>query len=188
MIKAADIKKGDIVEVNGTPHIVEELTVQTPSARGGATLYKFRFRDLRTRQKTDGTNRGDDPYRECDFERRPCQFLYREPGGCTFMDLEDYSQFTLSDRDLAEQMPFLPDGLEGIQSLVSDGRVLGIELPAVIELDIVETEPAIRGATATGRTKSARLSTGHSVKVPEYMATGDRVRVDTRNGQFVSRA
>lgn len=188
MIKACDLKRGGIVKLDGTPHIVEDLQIQTPSARGGATLYKIRFRNVRTRQKTDLSLKGDDPLQDADLERREVQYLFVDAAGYTFMDLGDYSQFTLDPAQVEMEKPFLTDGLEGIQALMSEGRVIGIQLPAVVELEITETDPAIRGATASARNKPARLSTGHMIKVPEYMQNGEIVRVDTRTGEFLSRA
>lgn len=188
MIRACDLKRGSIVQIDGIPHIAEEMQVQTPSARGGATLYKVRFRNLQSRQKLDRAFKGDDALDETDFERREVQFLYADSNGCTFMDMEDYSQFSIPEEALAEERAFLTEGLEEIKALVSNGRILGIELPPTVEMEIVETGPSMKGASATARTKPATLSTGHMIKVPEYMASGEIVKIDTRTGAFLSRA
>ncbi|MBN1670746.1 MAG: elongation factor P-like protein YeiP [Kiritimatiellae bacterium] len=188
MIRASELRKGQVVKVGGAPHFVEEIQVQTPSARGGSTLYKIRFRNVRTRQKSDQTYKGDVAIEEVDFERREAQFLYKDPSGYTFMDLTDYSQFTLTADDLADQTEYLSDGLEGLLALLSDGRVLGVELPPTVELAITETGPSMKGASATARTKPATLATGLVVQVPEYLETGTVIRVDTRTGEFLSRA
>lgn len=188
MIKACDLKKSAVAKLEGNPCIVENIQVQTPSARGAATLYKVRFRNVATRQKIDRVFRGDDTIEETDFERREIQFLYKDSSGYNFMDLEDYSQFSLSEDELSDEVGFLTEGLEGIKSLNSDGKVLGIELPPVVELEITETGPSMRSASATARTKPATLLTGHVVQVPEYMETGEIVKVDTRSGDFISRA
>jgi len=188
MIRACDFKKGDVVQIGNDPHIIESIVVQTPAARGTATLYKVRFRNVQTKKKVDQAFRGDDVLKEADFERREIQFLYKDASGCTFMDLSDYTQFTLVEDDLENELPYLTDGLEGVFSLVSGERVLGIELPAVIEMKIVETDPALRGASVTSRNKPAKMSTGLTVLVPEYLSNGEKIRVDTRSGLFVSRA
>jgi len=188
MIKACDIKRTSIVKIDGAPCMVDNIQVQSPSARGSATLYKVRFRNISTKQKIDKVFKGDDVLQEADFERRDVQYAYSDGTGYTFMDMEDYSQFDLNDDDLGEQVNFLSEGLEGIQALVSDGKVLGIELPPVVELQIVETGPSMRSASATARTKPAKLTTGHVVQVPEYMENGEVVKVDTRTGDFISRA
>ncbi|MDD4873269.1 MAG: elongation factor P [Kiritimatiellae bacterium] len=188
MIRACDFKKGDIVQIGEDPHIVENIIVQTPAARGTATLYKVRFRNVQTKKKVDQTFRGDDVLKEADFERREVQYLYGDVTGCTFMDLTDYTQFTLIREDLENELPYLSDGMEGIFSLVSGDRILGIELPPVVEMKVVETDPALKGASATSRNKPAKTSTGLVVLVPEYLSVGERIRVDTRTGLFVSRA
>lgn len=188
MIKACDFSKGDVVLINGDPHIVESIVVQTPAARGTATLYKVRFRNVQTKKKVDQAFRGDDVLKEADFEKKEIQFLYKDASGCTFMDLTDYTQFTLIEEDLANELPYLTDGMEGLFSLVSGERVLGIELPPVVEMKVVETDPALKGASVTSRNKPAKMSTGLTVLVPEYLSVGEKIRVDTRTGLFVSRA
>jgi elongation factor P len=188
MIRACDLKRGSIVSIGNAPHVVEDIVVQTPSARGGATLYKVRFRNVRTKSKVDNVYRGDDALQEASFERREVQYLYRDTAGLTFMDLSDYSQFTLPDEELGDEESYLVDGMENIFALISEGRVLGIELPPVVELTVTETGPAIKGASATARTKPATLETGLVVKVPEYLEKGECVRVDTRTGEYLSRA
>ncbi|OGV60123.1 MAG: elongation factor P-like protein YeiP [Lentisphaerae bacterium RIFOXYA12_FULL_48_11] len=188
MIRACDFKKGDVVLIGEDPHIIESIVVQTPAARGTSTLYKVRFRNVQTKRKVDEAFRGDDVLKEADFERREIQYLYKDASGCTFMDLTDYSQFTLIEEDLENELPYLTDGLEGIFSLVSGERVLGIELPPVVEMKVIETDPALKGASATSRNKPAKMATGLVVLVPEYLSVGEKIRVDTRTGLFVSRA
>ena len=188
MIKACEVKRGDIVRISSAPHVAESIQVQTPSARGRETLYKIRFRNIHTKQKVDQVLRGDDIFQEADFERQEVQYLFHDPSGHTFMNLSDFSQFTLSDEELAGEAPYLTDGMEGIKALVSDGQVIGIELPPVVELQIARTDPSLRGASVTGRNKPATLSTGLVVQVPEYMSSGEIIRVDTRTGTFISRA
>ena len=187
MIKACDLTKNSVVEINGDPHVVEQLRVQTPSARGAATLYKIRFRNVRTRAKLDQTFKGDDPVKETDFDTRTVSFSYREGDRFTFMDLDDYSQFELMADEIADAVPYLVDGMEGIKALMQEGRVLCIQLPDAVELTIAECAPSMRGASVTARTKAAQLETGLELQVPEYMEQGERVRVDTRTGEFVQR-
>lgn len=188
MFSTSDLKKGDVVKIDGDPHIVETIKVQTPSARGAVTIYKIRFRNLKTRRKIDQSLHGDDMFEEADFERRPVQFLFGDAAGITFMDLQDYSQFALTKEELEEEWPYLTEGVEGLISISSEGRVLGLEIPTFINLEIVETRPSVKGGSVTARTKPATLSTGLVVQVPEYMAAGEIIRVDTRTGEYVSKA
>jgi len=186
-MKACDLKKSSVVEINGDPHVVVQLRTQSPSARGASTLYKVRFRNVRTRAKLDQTFKGDDAIKETDFDTRVVSFSFREGDRFTFMDLEDYSQFELMADELEDVIPFLVDELEGIKALTQEGKVLCLQLPDAVDLEITECAPSMRGASATARTKAATLETGHVVQVPEYMEKGERVRVDTRTGDFMQR-
>jgi len=188
MFRASDLKKGDVIKIEGDAHIVETIKVQSPSARGAVTLYKIRFRNLKSKRKIDQALRGDDILAEADFERRPVQFLFGDASSITFMDLQDYSQFTLTKDEIEEEWPYLSDGIEGLISISSEGRVLGLEIPTFISLAIVETQPSVKGGSVTARTKPATLSTGLVVQVPEYMSTGEIIRVDTRTGEYMSKA
>jgi elongation factor P len=187
MIKAGDLTKSSIVEINGDPHVVEQLRTQSPSARGASTLYKVRFRNVRTRAKLDQTYKGDDPLKPSDFETRLVSFSFREGNRFTFMDLEDYSQIELMEDEIEDAVPYLVDGMEGIKALMQGSKVLCIQVPDSVELQISECAPSMRGASVTARTKAATLETGLTIQVPEYMEQGERVRVDTRTGEFVQR-
>ena len=188
MFRASDLKKGDVVKVDGDPHIVETIKVQTPSARGTVTLYKIRFRNLKTKRKTDQSLRGDEVLAEADFERRPVQWLFGDASSVTFMDLQDYSQFALAKDEIGDEWPYLTEGVEGLVAIVSEGRVLGLEIPTFVNLEIAETQPSVKGGSVTSRTKPATLSSGLVVQVPEYMAAGEMIRIDTRTGEYVSKA
>jgi elongation factor P len=188
MAKAGDLKRGMVVEINGVPHVVKNVDVKSPSSRGASTLYKIRFNNVQTGQKHDESLKGDDFLKDVDLVRAKVQFSYIDGENYIFMNTEDYSQYTLSKDDLEDQIDFLSEGLEGIIALLVDDEVLGIDLPSVVILEILETPPAIKGATASGRTKTARLSTGAEIQVPEYLETGEMIKVNTETGKFMSRA
>jgi len=188
MPKACDVKRGDIVSINGAPHIIEQIDISTPTARGGNSLYRMRFRNLATKHKLDATHKGDDALETCHFERRAIQFSYKQGDNLVFMDDEDYSEISFRADDIEYERGFLHEELEGLQALVSDGRILGLELPPVSILQIEQCDPSIRGASATARTKPATLSTGLVVQVPEYLASGEMIRVDTKTAKFLGRA
>jgi elongation factor P len=188
MPKACDLKRGSVVAIDGAPHTLEELKISSPSARGSSSLYHLRFRNLSTKSKRDQTCKGDEMFTECHFERRAVQFSYSQADVYTFMDLEDYSEITFNAEDIEEELKYINDDLEGINALVGDGKVLGLELPPVAELKVIECDPSIRGASATARTKPATLSTGLIIQVPEYLSSDEVVRVDTKTGGFLGRA
>jgi elongation factor P len=177
-----------VVEIDGAPHMIEQIQVQTPSARGAATLYKIKARNLKTKVRLEKSYRGTDGLNESSFERRPVQYLYRDGDEFHFMDAADFSQFSFSADDLRDQVPFMTENMEGIQALVVDDEVIAIELPDTVELAIIESAPGVRGNSATGRTKPATLATGHIVQVPEHLDQGEIVRVDTRTGEYLGRA
>ena len=188
MVPAKDFKRRMVVEIDEAPHMIEHIQVQTPSARGAATLYKIKARNLKTRVRVEKSYRGTDALPESSFERRPIQYLYRDPDALHFMDTTDYNQFTLSVEELSDQIPFMTENMADVEALVVDDEVIAIELPDTVELPITETAPGVRGNSATGRTKPATLSTGFVIQVPEHLDPGVVVRVDTRTGEYLGRA
>lgn len=188
MPKASELKKGQIVQINNQPYIVSQIDVKSPSSRSGTTLYKVRFNHVQTKQKLDQSLTGDDFFAPIDFQKRAVQFLFQDADGYTFMDSEDYSQFTLSPDAIEEQIPYLYDGIQGLYGLVVEGNLVGVELPAVVEMPIAETPPAIKGSSASARSKTARFASGLELQIPEYLATGEVVRINTETGKFMSRA
>lgn len=188
MVPAKDFKRRMVVEIDGAPHMIEQIAVQTPSARGAATLYKIKARNLKTKARVEKSYRGTDALNESSFERRPVQYLYRDPDVFHFMDAADYNQFTLPADDLKDLSPYMTENMEGVEALVVDDEVIAIEIPDVVELPIVETAPGVRGNSATGRTKPATLSTGCVIQVPEHLDENVTVRVDTRTGEYLGRA
>ncbi len=188
MVPAKDFKKRMVVEIDGAPHMIEHINVQTPSARGAATLYKIKARNLKTKNRVEKAYRGTDVLAESSFERRPVQFLYRDPEAFHFMDAADFNQFSFPADELAELAPFMTENMEGVDALVVNDEVIAVELPDTVELPIVDSAPGVRGNSATGRTKPATLSTGHVIQVPEHLDPGVTVRVDTRTGEYLGRA
>jgi elongation factor P len=188
MPKASDLKTGSVVEIDGGVYIARQIDKRNPSARGASTLYKVRFFNVRTGQKLEQTLKGDDFLKDGDLTKTSVQFSYREGDMITFMDTGDYSQYTLDADVLEEQMGYITEDLEGMIALLVDGEIVGIEIPQNVTLEIVETAPGIKGASATARTKPATLSTGIEIQVPEYLETGERIKVSTTNAKFLSRA
>ncbi len=188
MPKASELKRGMVVEINGMPHSVKTLEAKSPTSRGASTLYKVRFTNLQTGQKLDDSFKGDDLLKEADCQRKAVQYSYNDGERYVFMDMEDYSQYEINNEDLADEAGYLTEGLGDIIALISEEQILGIELPQTVTLTITETAPGIKGATATGRTKPATLSTGIEVQVPEYLEAGEEIKVHTGTGKFISRA
>lgn len=185
---AKDIKNGMVVNYQDAPCMIETISVQSPSARGAATIYKYRARNLVTKQKTDIVLRGGESLEAADFLRRPVKLMYADQTHMHFLDTDDYNQYALPLDELATERGYLTEELEGVQALIYNDECVGLQLPTAVALKVVECDPGVRGNSATSRTKPAKLETGLSVQVPEYLSQGEVVKVDTRTGQFVSRA
>ena len=127
-------------------------------------------------------------FKEADYVRAKAQFSYIDGDNYVFMNAEDYNPIHLIQRRLGGQIGYLTDGLEGIVALLVDDEVIAIELPSSVVMEIVETSPAIKGATASARTKTAKLTTGIEIQVPEYLEMGEMVKVNTETGKFMSKA
>ena len=188
-MNAKEIKRGEVVVYNGAPCIIEGINVQSPSARGSATLYKFRARNLVTKQKVDITLKGTESLDPADFQRRDVKYLYSDADECIFMDNLDYNQYNVKKPDIAEEMQYITESLEeGIRALIYNDECVGIEVPTAVSLKVTKCDPAARGNSATSRSKPATLETGLEIQVPEYLEEGEIVRIDTRTGEFLGRA
>lgn len=188
MPKASELKRGMYVEIDGMPHVVKQVEAKSPSSRGASTLYKIRFNNLKSKQKLDESYKSDDMLKEADFTRIDIQYSYKDGDNYIFMNMEDYSQYELYGNDIEDCIGYLTEGLEGMSALVMDGECIGVELPATIAMKVVDTAPAIKGATASSITKPATLATGKIIQVPEYLEVGEIVKINTETGKFMSRA
>ena len=187
-MKANELKRGLLILEDGQNIKIKQVQVQTSSSRSGNTLYKVRGQDVVTRQKFEKSYKGDDIVTPVEIARRQIQLLFRDNDGCTFMDIESYEQYTVAEDSIEDELLYLREGIEGVQALIADGVLLGLELPTTVELEITECAPSMKAASSSARTKPARLSTGLIVQVPEYLAAGEVIKVNTETGAFMSRA
>ena len=191
MLSTADFKKGLRVEVDNAPWTIVNMSTQSPSARGASTLVKVRLKNVLTGQVSDRTFKAGDKVAEPDLEFRDAQYLYSMPDGSEtiyhFMDMASYEQFELRDDDLSGQAQWLTENLE-IRAVIYNERVVGIELPQFVELEVDSVEPGSRGDTASGSVTTAAYTTsGVRVQVPLFVKVGDFIKVDTTNGNFKER-
>jgi len=187
MLTTSDFKRGLVIKLDGAPCLILDVTFQSPSARGANTMVKTRYRNLLTSQVLDRTFRSGDKVDEADFERHKGQFLYADGDRGVFMDLETYEQFELEADAFSPIAPFMLDGTEVVLGLFQE-RLVSVDPPNTVELTITDTPPIIKHATATAQTKEALLETGHRLQVPPYLEVGEKIKVDTRDGRFISRA
>jgi len=185
---AKDLKPGGIVLYNDAPHAVVSVHVQSPSARGGATLYKFRARNLVTKQKADFACKGTDNLDEADFQKREVTLMYSDGELVHFLDAQDYNQFSIPVADVESEMHYVTESLTGMLALIYNDECVGLQLPATVQLQITECDPGVKGNSATSRNKPAKLETGFTIQVPEYLKQDEVVKVDTRTGDFLGRA
>ncbi|AGB10262.1 elongation factor P-like protein YeiP [Vibrio parahaemolyticus] len=188
MPKASEIKKGFAIESNGKTLLVKDIEVTTPGGRGGAKIYKMRCTDLTTGARVDERYKSDDVVETVEMNKRAVVYSYADGDEHIFMDNEDYSQYTFKHNEVEDDMLFINEDTQGIHIILVDGSAVGLELPSSVELVIEETDPSIKGASASARTKPARFASGLVVQVPEYIATGDRVVINTAERKYMSRA
>ncbi|CAH8192070.1 elongation factor P-like protein YeiP [Vibrio sp. SA48] len=188
MPKANELKKGFAIVSGGKTLLIKDIEVTTPGGRGGSKIYKLRCTDLNTGARVDERLKADDFVDTVDMNRRAVSFSYVDGDEYIFMDNEDYTQFTFKKDEIADELLFITEEIQGMFVVVVDGSAVALDVPSSVELVIEETDPSIKGASASARTKPARLSTGLVVQVPEYVATGDRIIVNTAERKYMSRA
>lgn len=189
MAKANEVKRGDAISYNGKLLLVKDIEVQSPSARGASTLYKMRFSDVKTGLKVEERFKGDDILDTIELSRRPVTFSYIDGDEYVFMDDEDFTPYSFKQDQIEDELLFIPEGgIPGIQVLTVDGQIIALELPQTVELQIIETNPGIKGASASARTKPAKLTTGLTVQVPEYINNGEKIKIHVVECRFMSRA
>ncbi|MBD7986951.1 elongation factor P-like protein YeiP [Luteimonas sp. Sa2BVA3] len=187
-MKAYDVKKGNVVEHNGTVYQVRDIERSSPQGRGGNVRFRFTMYSVPGGNKTDASFDGDDELKEVELLRRQASYSYRDGEAFVFMDDEDYTPYTLDADVVGESAGYITDGLTGCYVQVIDELPVAVQLPQTVALEVVETPPELKGGTATKRPKPARLSTGIEIQVPEYIVNGERVLVNTTSGEFSGRA
>ena len=187
-MKASDIKRGNAIEHAGKTWQVREVEKSAPTARGGNTTYRLALYGIPGGHRLDLTLRADDELREVELTRRQANYSYVDTDGYVFMDAEDYTQYVLGRDALGDAVGYIVDGLEGCYVQLIDDQPVGLQLPPSVALRVVETARELRGATATKRSKPARLETGIEIQVPDYIVTDEQVLVSTLTGEFAGRA
>ncbi len=185
MISVNDFKTGTTIEMEGQAFQVVEFQHVKPGK--GAAFVRAKLRNVKTGSSIEKTFRAGEKVARAHLDKREMQFLYKDTEGYNFMDNESYDQISINQETLGDGSKWLLENMV-IEVLLFQGNIIGIELPNFVELKVVETEPGVKGDTATGATKLAKLETGVSVHVPLFISEGDRLRIDTRTGQYMERA
>jgi elongation factor P len=184
MYTCSDLKKGLKLMVDGEPHVIVQYDFTKPGK--GQALYKCKLRNMITGSLFDRTYRSGESFEPAALEDRDMQFLYQDESGYVFMDTKNYEQVTLSEETLGEDRLLLKDNME-VDILMFNGVGIGITLPNFVNLRVVQADPWVKGDTAAGNNKPARVETGYSLSVPSFVEEGDLIQIDTRNGQYVTR-
>ncbi|WDE07443.1 elongation factor P-like protein YeiP [Thalassomonas viridans] len=188
MPKASEVKKNTAIEYNNSVYIIRDIERSVPQGRAGGSLYRMRMYDVVTGLKVDHTFKDSEMLTLADLIRRQVMFSYLDGDELVFMDNEDYTPYNLNKESIVDEVMFIDENTQGIQVILVDGAPAGLDLPSSVDLEVIETDPSIKGASATSRTKPATLSTGLVIQVPEYISTGDKVKVNTAEQKYMSRA
>jgi elongation factor P len=185
MIEAGDLRNGTVFERDGQLFVTVSYS-HMKMGRGTAQV-RAKIRNLKTGSTMDETFRPEQRFPLARIERRRMQYLYAEGGQYHFMDSETYDQVALAESQLGDALKYLKENTE-IVVQTYEGAAIGVELPTTVDLEVSETDPGFKGDTAVGGTKPAKVETGLMVAVPLFVNQGDRIRVDTRTGDYVERA
>lgn len=188
MPKASDIKKNAAIEFNERVYFVKDIERSVPQGRAGGSLYRMRMYDVVSGNKIDETFKDSDMLNLADLIKRPAMFSYADGNEYVFMDDENYTPYHLNKDAIEEETLFINEDTKGIQVILISDTPVALDLPAQVELEITETDPSIKGASASARTKPAIMTTGLTIQVPEHISTGDRVKINVEDRKFVGRA
>jgi len=188
MPKASEIKKHSAVDYNGKTYVVKDIERSVPQGRAGGSLFRMRMYDVVTGSKIDETFKDSDMLDLADLIRKPVMFSYVDGDEYVFMDSEDYTPYNLNKDSVADEMLFINEATNGVQVILVNEVPVALDLPSNVELEITETDPSIKGGSATARTKPALLSTGLTVQVPEHISTGEKIKINVEERKFMSRA
>jgi len=184
-ISTNQFRNGMHIELDGSVWRIVEFQHVKPG-KGGAFV-RTKLKALETGAVVDRTFRAGEKFARVHTEVKNLQFLYDDGSEAHFMDEETYEQFGFRHADVADALPYLAPS-SSVQMLTVDGKPAGVQLPSSVELTVTETEPAVRGDTVTNVSKPATLETGAVVQVPLFVDRGERIKVDPREGRYISRA
>jgi elongation factor P len=188
LIEAIDVKRKMFFEYEDAPFHCIDVEISKPTARGGQTLVRLKMRNLITRAVFDKTFKAGEKFKEPDLAVVTASYLYADGDGCHFMDQESYETLTLRDDVVGDDRELLVDNLV-IQVQKYNGNPIGLQFPPHVELTVTDTEPGVRGDTASGGvTKNATLETGLQIRVPLFIKEGEKVKVHTETREFAGRA
>jgi elongation factor P len=184
MYTASDLKKNLRIKIDNEPYIVTEFNFVKPGK--GQALYRCKLKNMITGSQFERTFRSVDNFESADLQEKKMQYLYQEDGKYCFMDNVSFEQVFLTGDQVGEAKNFMIDNIEA-SILFFEDRPLGISIPNFVDLIVTEAEPWAKGDSVTGNTKPVVLQTGYKILVPTFIDVGEKIRVDTRSGEYLTR-
>jgi elongation factor P len=184
MISTSDFKNGLNILVDGEPYQITWFQNHKPG-KGGSVM-RVKLRHLKKGDTIERTFKSGEKFEALNVTRQKKQFLYKEGVNFNFMDMNTYEQISISPKLLGDKTNFLKETLE-VEAIYLENELIGIDLPIIIEMTISEAEPGIKGDSVSNLTKMAKLKTGADIRVPLFIKEGDKIKVDTRTGEYVER-
>ena len=184
MIDAGELRPGHTIERNG--ELYQVMTFDHVKLGRGSAIVRTKLKNINTSAVTEETFRPEEKFSRARIDRQDAQYLYKEGSAYVVMDNSTYEQYNVGEDTVGDAARWLKEG-DSLFLMMFDGRVIGVELPIAVELEITYTEPGFKGDTATGGTKPATVETGANVDVPLFVQTGERIKVDTRTGRYMER-
>ena len=184
MLESGDLRKGLKLEIDGEPYVIVQFEFVKPGK--GQALYKCRLKNMLTGAQFDKTFRSGEKFNEANLEEVEMEYLYYDGENYCFMNTSTYDQDLLTPDQVGEAIPFLKENTV-CSVLLFEGRAIGLTLPNFVELRITKADPWVKGDTASGSTKPATLETGTVIQVPPFVEEGEKVKIDTRTGEYVER-
>jgi elongation factor P len=184
MYSASDLKKNLKIQIDGDPYVVTDFQFVKPGK--GQALYRCKLKNMVTGSQFDRTFRSVDTFEPANLQEKHMQYLYQEGDKYCFMDTETYEQVYLTEDQVAEANNFLIDNIEA-EILFFGDKALGVTLPNFVDLTVTQADPWVKGDTAAGNSKPVTVETGYALNVPPFVENGEKIRIDTRTGDYVTR-
>jgi elongation factor P len=184
-VEVSEVSKSKKLLIDGVPYNVDSVSFVKPGK--GRAIYRLKLRNLLTGVLSEPTYHSGDKFDEASITVRDMQYLYEDHGHFQFMDAESFEQYTMNEENVGDKKFYLKDSL-GVQIMMWEDRPIDLILPKAVELKVVETESAMKGATVTAQQKIAKMETGLQISVPVFIKEGDMLRINTLTGAYVERA
>jgi len=185
MIETSDFKKGTKLLIDGQPYVITDFQHVKPGK--GNQFTRTKMRNMITGQNLERTIKSGEKFEVPDVMATSANFLYRDEGGFHFMNQTSFEQVTLFEQDVGDSKNFLIENLE-CTLLFFNGKAIGVDIPNTVVMTVVDTEPGFKGNTATNTFKPAKVETGYQIQVPLHISIGDKLKIDTRTGEYLSKA